>query len=209
MIAYNIGDSYTTPDVTDAKVTDHYWYKLAMNDLSCQSVINNSKPGRSNDLIVKIAMQHCLENLDLDVFYIINVTTIFRFDINVNKPYHSFKDLLTNRALNDLDFETIECNTYSILIGLIEFLKSRNKQFLIINNSKQFSDDLLPMRDAFVDYFKKEPRILNWFSNARENFHEFQTKIKPYDYKEYGWHGHDGIKGHSAYYEMLKNKLPK
>jgi len=159
-------------------------------------------------MMIKLVMKHCLENLNIPTLYIINITTIFRFDLTTPHS-HTLHDILTPRAIADLDFETIECTLYAHLIGLIEFLKSRNKQFLIINNGKNFSDDQLPMRDSYVKFFKNEPRILNWFDCARINFQENITKIKPVDFDTYGWNGHDGPAGHAAYYDMLTARLPK
>jgi hypothetical protein len=64
------------------------------------------------------------------------------------------------------------------------------------------------MRDAFVNYIKAEPRVLNWFTNARVDFNEHVSKIKPWDYESKGWAGHDTIHGHAAYYKMLASNLP-
>lgn len=214
MILYNLGDSHTCYNIGDGhasngnwcpNIEDHYWYKIAQL-FGCKHIINESRPGRSNDMMIKLAMKHCLENPKLSTLYIINITTIFRFDLT--SPHsHTLHDILTKDAVDNLDFETIECTLYAHLIGLIEFLKIRNKQFLIINNGKNFIDDKLPMRDAFVDYFKKEPRILNWFDNGRIWFQENVTKVKPVDYNLYGWNGHDGPTGHLLYFEMLSNIL--
>jgi hypothetical protein len=206
MILYNLGDSHTyNKGPWCPNIEDHYWYKLAKL-FGIDTVINESLPGRSNGMMIKLAMQHCLENPQLPVLYILNITTIFRFDI-ASPHSHTLHNILTKEAINELDFETIECTLYAKLIGLMEFFKSRNKQFLIINNGKNFSDDQLPMRDAFVNYFKNEPRILNWFDNSRIWFQENITRIKPVDYKVYGWNGHDGTAAHDQYFNMLIVKL--
>lgn len=216
MILFNTGDSHTCYNVgcghayngfwcPDAK--DHYWYKIAFEQYGCTDFINESIPGRSNDMMIKLVIKHCLENPKTPTLYIINITTIFRMDLTSPHSY-TLHNILTPDAVSKIDFETIECTLYAHLIGLIEFLKSRNKDFLIINNGKNFSDEQLPMRDSFVQYFKQEPRILNWFDNARINFQEYVTKIKPVDFNKYGWNGHDGPEGHLKYYEMLCNRLP-
>ena len=207
MIVFNTGDSHTVDGPWCPDPADHYWYKLAKNNYGCTEFINDSKPGRSNDMMIKIVMKHALENPDADVIYIINITTIFRFDL---KYTHSstLHNVLIPSAIADMDFETIECSLYTHLIGLIEFLKSRNKQFLIINNGRNFSEDQLPIRDAYVAYFKQESRILNWFNNARVHFHEHTTKIKPNDFDNYGWDGHNGAEAQLEYYKMLSTRLP-
>lgn len=205
MILYNSGDSHTTNLGWCPNIEDHYWYKIGQQ-LKCTDIINDSSPGRSNDSIIKSVMRHCLET-DAPTFYIINITTIFRIDLDSKNSYPLHK-ILTADAIDHLNFETIECTLYCQLIGLMEFLKSRNRQFIIVNNSKNFSDDQLPIRDAYIQYFKSEPRILNWFTNAKMNFHESVTKIKPFDFFKYGWNGHDGPAGHRAYYEMLYSRLP-
>jgi hypothetical protein len=208
MILFNTGDSHTW--ATDKNkwcplLTDHYWYKIS-ELFKCREIINESLPGRSNDMMIKLAMQHCLENPKLPTLYIINITTIFRFDLTTPHS-HTLHNILTKEAVSVLDFETIECTLYTHIIGLIEFFKARNKQFLIINNGKNFSDDQLPMRDVYVDYFKKEPRILNWFNNSRTWFQENTTNIKPVDFDLYEWNGHDGPKGHDRYFQMLHQIL--
>lgn len=206
MILYNLGDSHTYDNgIWCPIIEDHYWYKIAKL-YGCKEILNESLPGRSNDMMIKLAMKHCLENPELLTLYIINITTIFRIDLNTSNS-HTLHNILTKQALEVLDFETIECTLYAKLIGLMEFFKSHNKQFLIINNGKNFSDDQLPMRDAYVKYFKQEPRILNWFDNSRIWFHENTTGVKPVDFYLYGWNGHDGPTGHSLYFDMLTNKL--
>jgi hypothetical protein len=207
MILFNTGDSHTYPGEWCPTITDHYWYNLAFNHYGCTEFINDSIPGRSNDMMIKQVIKHCLEHLTAPTIYIINITTIFRFDLS-NPKSDTLHNILTPEAINKLDFETIECTLYAHLIGLIEFLKSRNKDFLIINNGKNFSDSQLPMRDAYIKYFKQEPRILNWFNNSRIDFQEHVTKIAPFDFKEYGWNGHDGPEGHYQYYKMLCTRLP-
>ena len=174
MMCYNVGDSYTCYSVGDGHTTnqtwcpnreDHYWYRIARDIYNCKTIINESIPGRSNDAMIKLVMRHCLENPTTPTIYFINITTIFRMDLT-ERHSATLHDILTQKAVSELDFEVIECSLYSHLIGLIEFLKARNKQFLIFNNSKTFSDEELPNRDKFVDYFKQEPRIINWFDNS-------------------------------------------
>lgn len=202
MILYNLGDSHTyDTGQWCPNIKDHYWYKIAkLYDF--KEIVNESLPGRSNDTMIKLAMKHCLENPELSTFYIINITTIFRIDITTSNS-HTLHNILTKQAIEQLDFETIECTLYAKLIGLIEFFKAHKKQFLIINNGKNFSDDQLPMRDAYVKYFKQEPRILNWFDNSRIWFQENATGIKPVDFYIYGWNGHDGVEGHNKYFHKL------
>lgn len=216
MLCYNVGDSYTYFNVGDGHssnwnwcpdVKDHYWWRIAQEKYNCTKFINESLPGRSNDAMIKLVMRHCLENPNLSTLYFINVTTIFRIDITEPQS-HTLHDILTPKAVSELNFEILECNLYANLIGLIEFLKARNKQFLIFNNSKTFRDNLLPKRDRFVEYFKREPRIINWFEHSRATFHETVSKIKPVDYNLYQWNGHDGPAGHDAYFRMLWTRLP-
>jgi hypothetical protein len=208
MILFNVGDSHTCDSGGWCpNVHNHYWYKIAMQDYGCTSFINESLPGRSNDAMMKLVVKHCLDNPELPTLYIINITTIFRIDL-ATKNSSTLHNILTPSAISELDFETIECTLYAHLICLIEFLKANNKEFLIVNNGKNFSDSQLPMRDSYVTYFKQEPRILNWFDNSRIYFQENVTKIKPVDFDKYGWNGHDGVEGHSRYYECLRTRLP-
>lgn len=217
MLCYNVGDSHTCYNVGAGHTStypwcpnmeDHYWYKIAKEVYYCNDIINASRPGRSNEAMIKLVMRHCLENPCLPTVYFINITTIFRIDLT--EPASStLHDILRPNAIAILDFETIECTLYSQLIGLMEFLNARNKQFLIFNNSKAFSDARLPKRDKFVEYFKNETRVVNWFENARATFHENLSKVKPVDFDLYQWDGHDGPEGHTAYYKMLLTRLPK
>jgi hypothetical protein len=207
MILFNVGDSHTYPDSRWCQpVEEHYWYRIAKDIFNCTEIINHSKPGRSNDAMLKAVMQHCLENPITPTVYFINITNIFRMDINDHS--NTLHDILTPSAIAQIDFETIECTLYSHLIGTIEFLKYQKKPFLIFNNGKNFSLEPLPKRDAFVNYVKNEPAFLNWFTDSKVDYHSAITKIKPVDYDLYGWNGHDGIEGHSAMYDRLINFIP-
>jgi hypothetical protein len=206
MIAYNVGDSFTFPGSWAPDETKHFWHQVAVN-YGCTKFVNDSEPGRSNDRIIKLVMQHALENPTANVLYLINITTIYRFDIT-NTGGDKFHDVLTPKAIAELDFELVECTLYMQLIGLIELLKSQNKPFFVFNNYRNFGQDSLPMRDPFVKYIKAEPRVLNWFDNARADFNEHVSQIKPWDYNELGWAGHDTTQGHEAYYKMLASILP-
>ena len=205
MILFNVGDSYTSTVNWCQRQEDHYWYKIGQQ-LGATELYNDSVPKRSNDAIIKTVMHHCLANPDLDTLYMINITVIFRMDIT-REYTNSLHNILNKTAIAELDHETIECSLYAHLIGLMEFLKARNKKFLIVNNSKPFTSDPLPMRDPYVEYFKQEPRVLNWFNNSRTQFHETVSKIKPVDFDQYGWDGHDGAEGHRAYFEMLSARI--
>lgn len=206
MILYNVGDSHTYVSRRWCpNIEDHYWYKIGKL-YGCKHIFNESLPGRSNEMIIKLAMQHCLENPKLPTLYLINITSIFRIDLAAPGS-HTLHHILKKKATAEIDFETIECTLYSQLIGLIEFFKARNKKFLLINNGKNFSDDQLPMRDAFVKYIKNEPQVLNWFDNSKIWYHEHVTKIQPVDYDQCSWNGHDGPEGHQKYFEMLQQRL--
>jgi hypothetical protein len=203
--AYNVGDSFTYAGAWCPDEHDHFWYRIAQ-DLGCVTIVNDSEPGASNDAIIKRVMRHCLENPQADTLYLVNITTIYRFDIT-DSGTDKFHDVLTPGAIADLAFERVECTLYAELIGMIELLKANNKRFLVFNNFENFSSDPLPMRDAFVQYVRSEPRILNWFDNARGNFHETTSHVQPWDYATKGWVGHDGPEGHQAYYKMLASNL--
>jgi len=214
MILYNIGDMHTCHNHGGDNpangyycfdIEDHYWHKIGKL-YGCKHIKNDSFPGRSNEAMIKIAMTHCLQNLKLPTLYILNITTMYRFELEQPASY-PLQEILKKSALKKLDFETLECTLYAQLIGLMEFFKARNKKFLIINNDKNFSSEQLPMRDAFVKYFQDEPRVLNWFDNSRTYFHENVTQIKPVDFDVFGWNGHDGVQAHSKYYEMLADTL--
>jgi hypothetical protein len=205
MDAYNVGDSFTYAGAWCPNEQDHFWYRIAQ-DLGCVNIINDSEPGASNDSIIKRVMRHCLENPRADTLYLINITTIYRFDIT-DTGSDKFHDVLKPAAIADLAFERVECTLYAELIGMIELLKARNKKFLVFNNFENFTDAPLPMRDAFVRYIKQEPGVMNWFANARGNFHQAVSQIKPWDYDSKGWVGHDGPQGHLAYYKMLASSL--
>ena len=207
MILFNVGDSHTFPDGGWCpNIKDHYWYRIATNVFNCTEFINHSAPGASNDAMLKAVVRHCLENPTLPTVYFINITTIFRIDLNDQSS--TLHQILKPQAVAQIDFETIECTLYSHLIGTIEFLKSYNKPFLIFNNGKNFSADQLPKRDAYVKYVMNENRILNWFNNAKIDYHAYKTKIKPVDYYQYEWNGHDGVDGHNKMYDMLIKSIP-
>jgi hypothetical protein len=151
---------------------------------------------------------HVLANLDTEVLYIINVTSINRIELEPNIS-DKLQDVLTPAALARYDFETVELNLFTQLVAIISFLRTHNKDFYIINNSKELSFSPYPPRDRFTEFLVQEPRAINVFKNSKFNFHKDVSGIKPYDYDQYGWHGHDVPEGHRAYYEFLKTLLPK
>lgn len=208
MLLYNIGDSHTSDKHNLGRwcpePEDHYWYKIS-KFLGIDRHINDSEPGIGNQQMIRKVSDHCLKYPHEKTLYIINTTTALRLDIFEQK--YPLENVLRPPIINKINFELIEANLYSNLIGLIELLKSKNKNFFIINNVKNYSSNTNPMLDSFIAYFKKEPRILNWFDNSRVDFHQTVTGIKPIDYASYGWMGHDGKEGHLAYSEMLIKRI--
>ena len=179
-----------------------YWYMLA-KDKDCCTFVNDSRPGSSNDLILQRIYRHLLSNLDTDTFYIINLTSTNRIELEQNKS-DKLQDVLTPGAMSRLDFETAELTLFAQVIGIITFLNFYKKDFYIINNSKELSETMWHPRTQFVEFLKKEKRALNLFKFSKFDFHKTISHIKPYDYNLYGWSGHDGPDGHYAYYSKLK-----
>jgi len=201
MKCYNSGCSFTTPDSIIAN-QQMYWYLLA-KDKGCTEFVNHSRPGSSNDLILQRIYNHVLANLNSNTFYIINLTSMNRIEL---EPLQSDKlqDILKPEALIRYDFETAELTLFVQIIGVISFLNFYKKDFYIINNNKELSDTQWEPRDNFLEFLKKEKRALNLFKFSKFNFHQNISKIKPHDYNLYGWSGHDGPEGHYAYYSKLK-----
>ncbi len=179
-----------------------YWYLLG-KDLNCDQFINESRPGSSNDLIIQRVMRHVLENPNLDVFYIINLTTLNRLELEKNTS-DKMEHVLKPEALVRLDHEIVECTAYAQIIGVVSLLKQYNKDFYIINNAKCYCDGSWSYRDNYMNFVLNEPRILNLYKWSKFNFHKDVSKIKPYDFHLYGWFGHDGPEGNYAYYKKLK-----
>lgn len=204
MICFNSGCSFTTPNNIIAN-NQMYWYLLA-SDLNCTQFINESRHGSSNELILQRVYNHVLENPKLDVFYIINITSLNRIELEISKS-DKLQEILKPDALIRLDYEISELALFTQLIGIVSFLRLHNKNFYIINNSKELTSTPFPPRDNFVKYLREVPELLNVFSNSKYNFHKNVSKIKPYDYDQYGWSGHDDPTGHRAYYSMLKTLI--
>jgi len=201
MKCYNSGCSFTTPN-SIIKNEQMYWYLLA-KDKGCTEFVNDSKPGSSNDLILQRIYNHVLANLNSNIFYIINVTSTNRMEIEQLQS-EKLQDILKPEALIRYDFETIELTLFAQLIGVISFLNFYKKDFYIINNNKKLSNTQWFPRDNFLEFLKKEKRALNLFNFSKFDFHQNISQIKPYDYNLYGWSGHDGPEGHYAYYSKLK-----
>lgn len=200
-LLFNAGDSYTDttgPWCPESKL--QYWHTIGLA-LGCATMINESQQQRSNTAIIRSVISHCLGNPTLDTVYLINLTNLFRKDI-VAGHSHKLEDILNKQAISQLDFEVLECELYIQLIGLIEFLRTHRKQFYIVNNSTDYSDQPLPMRDLYVSYIKQCPEVLNWFAGSKYSFFE-QNGHKPVDYEQYGWHGHLDPKGHEMYAKYL------
>lgn len=206
MILFNSGCSYTTPN-TLINQKDMYWYKLS-NYLHCDCAINESKPGSSNDLIIRRVYNHVLKNINLDTFYLIGLTSLNRIELN-QEGSETFIEILTNEAIAKYDFETMELTAYAQIIGIVSFLNQYKKPFYIVNNSTPFIDGYWDPRNEFIKFVKSEKRILNLYENSRVNFHKNNSKIKPYDYDQYGWNGHDCAIGHDAYFNFLVELIEK
>lgn len=201
MKCYNSGCSFTTPNsvIADEQM---YWYMLA-KDKGCTEFFNDSRPGSSNDLIFQRVYKHVLSNLTAETFYIINLTSLNRMELEQSQS-EKLQEILKPEALVRYDFETLELTLFAQLIGIVSFLNLHMKDFYIVNNSKALSDTQWAPRDAFIDFLKKEKRALNLFNFSKYEFHQEVSRVKPYDYSLYGWSGHDGPDGHYAYYSKLK-----
>lgn len=203
MKCFNSGCSFTSPGIV--KDEEMYWYYLA-KDKGCTSFTNASKPGSSNELIFRRIYDHVLSNVHDVTFYIINLSSLNRIELE-NSQSDKLQEILLPAALIRYDFETVELSLFTQLIGIISFLNFYNKDFYIINNSKELSSTPFPLRDRFIEFLKKEPRALNLFKFSKFNFHKDISHIKPVDYDLYGWAGHDNSDGHCAYYSMLKTLI--
>ena len=201
MICYNSGCSFTTPNALISN-EQMYWYMLA-KDKGCNEFINESRPGSSNDLILQRIYNHVLSNINTKTFYIINLTSLNRIEL---EPFRSDKlqEILKPEALDRYDFETVELTLFAQLVGVITFLNFYKTDFYIINNNKELSKTQWQPRDNFLKFLKNEKRALNLFKFSKFDFHQTISHIKPYDYNLYGWSGHDGPTGHYAYYSKLK-----
>ena len=204
MLCFNSGCSFTTNDEHVAN-EQMYWYMLA-KDLGCTSFINHSVPSSSNEEIFRRIYVHVLENLDSNVLYFINITSTNRIDI-VAERTSRMQEILTKEAIAVYDYEIRELSLFTQIIGLMSFLDLHKKKFYIINNSKELSSSQYPLRDRLIDYLINRPELLNIFKNSKYEFHKNISKIKPWDYNNYGWAGHDGVTGHYAYYQMLKTLI--
>lgn len=210
MICFNSGCSFTTPNrFIDEK--DMYWYRLGQY-LGCDTFINESKNGSSNDLIIERVMRHVLEHTQLNVFYIVNLTSLNRLELCAAQTHH-FEKCLNREAISLLEFEVLELTAYTKIIGLVSFLNYYQKPFFIINNSKSFIKGEFTKRNAFTTFIENEPRILNLYNWSRVDFHKNFSKVKPYDYDRYGWQGHDGPEGHYHYFlkltELINDNVKK
>lgn len=202
MQIYNSGCSFTTEHPGFIHEDQMYWYFLS-KDLGADNVINESKSGSSNNLIIQRVYRHLLSNLDSDTFYIINLTSTTRLDLEPSKS-DRFEDVLTADAIIRHHWETNELVAYTQIVGLVAFLNLYHKNYYIINNSKAFEWNPPGPRNPFFNFVKDNPRILNLYQYSKYNFHETYSGIKPWDYNLYGWNGHDGPAGHLAYYYKLK-----
>ena len=202
MIVYNSGCSFTSEHADIISDNQMYWYFLA-KDLGAETIINDSKSGSSNNLIIQRVYRHLFSNLDSNTFYIINLSSLNRMDIEQNKS-DKFEEVLTAEAISRYEFETAELVAYSQLVGLISCLTLYNKDYYIINNSREFDWNPPPPRNHFFNFLKDNPKVLNLYQYSRYGFHEKYSRIKPFDYHLWGWNGHDGPEGHLAYYHKLK-----
>lgn len=204
MILYNSGCSFTTPG-PKIQETD-MWFHLLAKDIGCDKVINESRPGSSNDLIVQRVYRHALDNANEQTLYTINLTSLNRVEIEPTQS-EKMQLILVHDALARYDFETVELNVYAHLVGIVTLLESKKSKYIVVNNSKGFIKGQWKSRDVFMQFVGCRDNICNLYDDARMDFHQHKSKIKPYDFNLYGWNGHDGPEGHHAYYQMLKSKI--
>lgn len=178
-----------------------YWRMIAQYR-GCDYFINQSANGSSNDLIMRRVYDHVLRNQSENFLYIINLTSLNRIEIEMSCS-DKLEEILVKDALHRYDQEAMELALYTKIIGLISFLRSNQKDFYIINNSKGFIQGPWSPRDAFMEFINQEPRVLNLYEFSKAEFHEKYSRIKPHDYEKYGWGGHDGPEGHRVYFEKL------
>lgn len=203
MMLYNSGCSFTSEHINPIISNEQmYWYYLAL-DMGANPILNDSSTGASNNLIIQRVYRHLLANLEADTFYIINLTSLNRLDLE-QRTSDKFQDILTPEAISRIDWETAELVAYTQIVGLVSCLNLHKKDYYIINNSTTFELDPGQPRKQFADLLKDNPRILNLYQYSRYDFHEKYSRIKPWDYDLYGWNGHDGPAGHLAYYHKLK-----
>jgi hypothetical protein len=206
MICFNSGCSFNVPNLEINLANEQmYWYLLA-KDLGCTTFINQSVDGCSNEEIFRRVYAHVLENTDDDVLYFINLTSLNRIDLSAQGT-SKLQDVLTKESIVLYDYEIRELGLFTQLIGLISFLDQHNKKFYVVNNSKALSNQPYPLRDTLVKYLSGRSELLNVFDNSKYEFHKDVSKIKPWDYDDYGWFGHDGVEGHYVYYQMLKTLI--
>lgn len=202
---YNVGDSHTwTSDLVPLE--QQYWYKIYQNLIPARDFYNFSQCGRSNDRNINQVYYHILSNPGLDTFYCINLTFYNRIDVNSAKSL-ALHDVLSKQAIADYDWEFMENSMHIKLCMLIDILHYHNKKFIVINNTKNYWREGID--EQLVQKIQSENRVLNWFENGRISFHQTTSKIKPHDFDQFDWQGHDGPNGHAAYYQLLERIIKK
>lgn len=235
MLLYCNSDSYGVCNGTFNNTTNRYSEYLGTL-LGANTVINNGLGGACNSRILRTTVRDILDikkhNND-SILAVICLGSMIRnewwnvektlpvgfkdghfesFQIhgvknNTQLPYYRY----SQEWYRHYDDEAEQTNLFKELIMLSSFFKQQNIDYIIFagNNITYKSINYqTPFIKSFADYIHNDPNILD-LNNFSFSQYCLEKKYHPYDFDQWGIHGHHGELAHEDFAKFLFNHYNK
>ena len=222
------GDSYSTPGFC-VDPADSFWMKVAQ-ELNVDQVYNYSWPGNSIDSVAHTLISDSEQyNWNTD-FFLVGIPPLARLTLVSKDDKNSFHRRVFNLSAQEIDQELILCHhglenisfhkdptairfedsTWTeiqacrTIFLLNQWLDSKKANYLILNLSKEFMEDVPATGKFLQNHCYEHPNNIL----IEDTYYTINLGInKPVDFETYGWAGHHGSAGNEYFFK--KSILPK
>ena len=217
---YYDGDSYSLglpqgqTKTTGHVIADRLGYEL--EHYGCQ--------GKSPAQIIRSSVRYSLEDIPCFMaigFGVISRLETFSDEVPVRAMQSSeYKNWQEEDSINSLqilsapdetqelfNWQFMEVNLLFSLIQLHDYLLYNNKNFIIHNLGFNIRvDEDFIFSNKIYNEITRRPRFINMFENSLHSQMK-EKNMKPFDFDEYGWHGHPDEQGHLMYADYLMEHI--
>jgi hypothetical protein len=227
------GDSYSTPN--QCVLPSKSFWGLAAKDIGASNIINYSHSGFSLDAVLHILTNEVFNFAD--DYFLIGIPPLHRyiaysdskgqkwsavqFDRNCNQlseiaissldntiPF-TFEEQFNNnkKGVDRFNREWLDAQSLEKIFLLHQYLTQKKSKFLILNLSVQIAyQDQWPAGQSIMRKIKNLAECV-MFDDTYQSLN-YNDKIKPADFDQYGWLGHHGAVGNQNWYtKIVKNKM--
>lgn len=219
-ILYVDGDSYTAPGEY-VPVNDSYW-KLFKDHIGAKEVVNHAQLSKSNESIFRNTLRFHLQNKGKKVFYLIGFTYLTRLSyVDTSKENKFNKHNPIEKNIHDAQYSGMpevikfyrkdgeQLNFYVDLILFYNYMKSTGADFILHNCASPITLDIAwSPSTAFCEEILNFDRCVNLTKNTMMSMCE-EKNIKPVDFVQYKWNGHQGPEGNRLYYDYIKEQYDR